>query len=124
MDCGWVAADRGSRHACQTVASKIIVTDEACSGVHVFWTPSDVSRNDMDGTTLKDGNTPIRSPRFTSPVLIGGGTTISPTRTGSQEIIRPKGPTGYVEVRNTEMFNTPMNGILWRRGILRLIPVM
>ena len=34
--------------------------------------------------------------RFTSPVNIGGGTTVSPTRIGSQEIIIPRSPIGHV----------------------------
>ena len=64
----------------------------------------------MDRTIPWDGNTSIRSPGFTSPVLMGGGTTVSPTRTDDQEIIISKGTTGSVEVRNAEQFRTSING--------------
>ena len=59
---------------------------------------------------LWDRKNPIRYPRLNLPVLIGGGTTVYSTRTGSQEIITPKGPTGSVEVRNAQPFHTYTNG--------------
>ena len=89
---GGVAAGRGTVHARQTIASKVIVMDAARSGARVFRTPADVRRNDMDETTPQDDNTSIRPPSFNSPVIIGGGTTVSLTRTGIQEIVIPKGP--------------------------------
>ena len=69
-----------------------------------------------EGTTSWDGNTSISSPRFKNPVLIGVGTAISPTRTGSQEIGSPKGPTGPVEVRNAQIFHTFITGNLTNNG--------
>ena len=45
-----------------------------------------------------------------SLVLIGGGTTVSPTRTGSHDIGILKGPTGYVEIRNAQPFSTSIDG--------------
>ena len=111
-----VAAGRGTTHARQTPASKMIVTDAARSGTHVFRTPTDVSQADRYGTPPRDENTSIRSPRLNSPVLIGGSTTISPTSTGSQDIGSPKRPTGYVEVRNAQPFNTPINGSSEEKG--------
>ena len=84
--------------------------DVTQSGTHVFQNPGDVSRTERDGTTPRDGSTSIRSPRLNSPVLIGGGTIVSLTRTGSQDIGIPKGPTGSVEVRNAQIFNTSING--------------
>ena len=62
------------------------------------------------GKQVRNSNTSISSPRLNSLVLIGCGTNVSPTRTGIQEIVRPKRPTGSVEVRNTQMFNTSING--------------
>ena len=105
-----VAAGRGTTHARQTISSKVILTDTVHSGAHVFRNPTDISRMDTDGTIPQDGNTSIRSPRLTSPVLIGGGTTVYPTRTVGKDIIIPKGPTGYVEVRNDQPFHTSVNG--------------
>ena len=79
----WVAAGRGTTHALQTPASKVIISDEACIGTRVFWTPGDVIRKDRDGMTPRDSNTFIRPPMLNFPVLIGGGTTASLTRSGS-----------------------------------------
>ena len=90
----------GTTHARQMPASKVINTDVSRSGAHVFRNPGDIIRTDRERTTPLNGNTSIRSPRFNSPVLIGGGTTAYPTRTEIQDIISPKGPTDPVEVRN------------------------
>ena len=46
-----VVDGRGTRHVCQTPASKLIVLDAARSGENVFRTPMDVSRTDRDRTT-------------------------------------------------------------------------
>ena len=69
-----------------------------------------------DSTTTRDGNTYISPPRLNYPVLIGGGITVSPTRTGSQNIVSPKGRTGSVEVRDAQIFNTSINGNLTNNG--------
>ena len=111
-----VAAGIGTTHAHQTSSSKMIVTDAAHSGARVFRTPRGVSRTGRDGTTPWDGNTSKRSLMFNYLVLIGGGTTVSPNRTGSQEIISPKGPTGPVEVRNAQIFHTSIHGDLTKNG--------
>ena len=111
-----VEAFRGTKHACQRPASKVIVTDAVRSNAHVFRNPVDVSQTDRDRKIPQDGNTSIRSPRLNSPVLIGGGTTISPTKTGIQEIVSPKGPTGSVEVKNAQPFNTSINGNYTKNG--------
>ena len=94
----------------------MIVTDAARSGARVFRTPVGVSRTDRDGKNPRGGNNSIRSPRLTSPVMIDGGSTVSPTRTGSQDIIIPKGPTGSVEVRNARILNTSVNGNSAQKG--------
>ena len=107
-----VAAGRWTTHAHQTPASKVTATDMARSGTRVFRTPGDLNQTDKDWKTPRYGNTSIRSPRFNSPVLIGGGTNISPTRTGIQDIISSKGPTGPVEVRNAQILHTSVNGYL------------
>ena len=105
-----VVAGRRTTQARQTIASKVIITDAARSGAHVFQNPTEVSRTDTDGTILWDGNTPISFPRLTSPFLIGVGTTVSPIITGSQDIISPKEPTSSVEVRNEKPFHTSIHG--------------
>ena len=59
-----VESGRGTTHACQTLTSKVIVTDAARSGARVFRTPEDISRTGRDGTTPRVRNTSIRYPRF------------------------------------------------------------
>ena len=111
-----VAADRGTMHAPHTPNSKLIVTYAAHSGARISWTPGDVIRMSRDGTTTWDGNPSLRPPRLNYPVLIGAGTTIFPARTGSQDIVIPKGPTGTVEVRNTQIFHTSIHGDFTNNG--------
>ena len=118
-----VAAVRGTTHAHQTPTLKVIVPDAARSGALFLQTPGDVSRMGRDGTTPRDGNTSIRSSRLNSPVLIGGGTAISPMRTGIQDIGSPKELTGSVEFRNAQIFNTSINGNSAKNGDLRPLSV-
>ena len=94
----------------------MIFTDVTCRNSCIFWTLGDVSHTVRDGTTPRDGNTSISSPRLNYPVLIGAGNTISQTRTGSQEIGSPKGPTGPVEIRNARIFHTSIQEILTKNG--------
>ena len=75
----------------------------------------------MLGTTPHGCNPSTRSPRMNSPVMIGGGTTVSPTRTGIQEIVSPKGSTGSVEVKNTQIFNISINVNWTNKGESTLI---
>ena len=77
-----VEAGRETNNTRQTINSKVIVTDAACNGARVFRNPADVNQTDTDGMILRYGNTYIRSPMLTYPVLIDGGTTASRTRTG------------------------------------------
>ena len=78
-----VTAGSGTTHTRQTPDLKVIVTDTVCSGARIFRNPGDVSRKGRDSTTPWDGNTSIRYPGLNSSVLIGAGTTVFPTRTGS-----------------------------------------
>ena len=110
-------SSRGTTYVQQTHALKVIVTDMARSGARVFQTPADVSRNDTDGMTPWYGNTSIRSTRLNSPVLLGGGTTVSSTRTEIQEIIIPKGPTGSVEFTNAQPFHASIHGNSAENGV-------
>ena len=107
-----VAVGRGTTHAHQTPTSKVIIKESAHSDAHILRTTGDVMRMGRDSTTPRDGNTSIRSPSLNYPVLIGRGTTVSPMRTRSQDIGSPKGPTGSMEVRNSQIFHTPMYGNL------------
>ena len=85
------------------------MTDAVRSRARVLWNPGGVSRTGRDSTTLSDCKTSVRSPRMNSPVLVGGGTIVSPTRTGSQEISSPSGTIGPVEVRKAQPFHTFIN---------------
>ena len=79
-------------HARRTIISKEIIKDAARSAARVFRTPADISRHGTDRTTPQDGNTDIGSTRLYSPVRIGGSTTGSPIRTGSQILSVQGGP--------------------------------
>ena len=111
-----VVAGRGTTHVLHTPASKMIITDAARSGARVFRTPGCVSWTYKDGTTPRNSNTSISSPRLNFPVLIVGGTTVSPTIVGCQDIGVPKGPPGPVEVRNAQIFHTSVNVYLTKNG--------
>ena len=88
----------------------MIVMDVARSGARSFWDPVAVNRKDTDGTITQDGNTSRSLPRLTFPVMIGGGTSVSPTRTGIKEFSSPRETIGPVEVRNAQPFDTSING--------------
>ena len=104
-----VAAGRGNAHSRHTIALNAIVADAGRSVAHVFQDSGAVNRKDMDRTIPQDGNTSRIPPILNSPVMIGGGTSVSPTRTGSQEISSPSGTIGPVEVRKAQPFHTFIN---------------
>ena len=85
-------AGRGTAHACQTISSKVIVTDAAHIGAHVFQDPAAVNRKDTDGTIPQDRHTFRSPPRLTSPVLIGGGTSAPQLKQGSRRLAIQAGP--------------------------------
>ena len=76
------------------ILSKYIFTDVVQSAARFYRTPADLSRHGTDGTTPSDGKTNIGSARLESPFQIGVSTTVSPSRTGSQDIISPRGSIG------------------------------
>ena len=90
-----VAACRGTPHAHQMPTLNVIITDTAHSSTEFFRTPGDVSRTSRGGTIPRNCSNSIRSPTMTFPVIIGGVTTVSPTRTGSQDIFSLKCPTRF-----------------------------
>ena len=105
-----VASSKGTLRAHQEISSMDIVTNTICSGVHVFQELAVVNRKYKDRTISRDRNTSRISPRLLSLVRIGGGTSVSPDRTGSQEIHTPSRTIGPVEVRNAQPFHTSING--------------
>ena len=66
----------------------------ARSGAHVFPYPTVVNWKNTDGTIPRDRNTSGIPPRFNTPVQVGAGPSVSPTRMGSQEIGSPSGSIG------------------------------
>ena len=110
-----VATSRAFTIKLATPHTAEVITDAACSNAWILWNPGHVSRTEMNGSTPVYGDIYERSPQLNSPVLIGGPT-ISPTRTGSQEIVSPHGTTDSVEVGNTQIFNTSINGHLAEDG--------
>ena len=104
-----VESGRGTAHARQTVALKVIVTDAARSGARVHLDTAAVNQKETDKKIPWDSNTSRIPPRLISPVLIGG-IYVSLTRTVSQEISSPSSPIGPVEVNNAQTFHTSING--------------
>ena len=84
--------------------------DVARSGARVFRDPEAVNQKYLEETIPRDRNTSRSPPIFNYPVLVGGGTSVSPTSMGSQYISSPSGPIGPVEVRNAQPFHTSING--------------
>ena len=78
---------------------------------HFFRTAEEVSRHGTDGTTTWDGKTSMGYTRLASPVSIGCSTTGSPIRTGSQDIISPRGYIGLKWIRDVQPLDTFINGI-------------
>ena len=108
-----VATCEGNTHKNTTPTTSTVITDVACSSVRVLWTPCEhIRRTDRDGTTPRDGNfyRPIKR-----PVLIGGNT-VSPTRTGIQEIVSIHGSIGSGEIGDTQKFDTSIDGNLAQNG--------
>ena len=97
--------------SCRTILLKDIVTYAARSGMHVLRNPKDASRHGTDGITQWNGKTAIGSTRLTSPVQICGSTTGSPSRTGIQDIINPRGTIGLQWVRDAQPLDTFINVI-------------
>ena len=88
-------------------------TDAACSSMRIIWNPhGHVRRTGRDGTMPQERNV---SGTGKGPVLIGG-TTVSLTRMVSQEIVNPHWYTGYVEVGDTQIFDTSIDGNLANNG--------
>ena len=98
-------------HTRRTILFKEIFMDTVHSPAHVFQTPANVNRHGTYRTTPRDGNTDIESTRLYCPVRIGGSTTGSPSSTGSQYIISPRGSIGTQWSRNDQPFYTSINGI-------------
>ena len=95
----------------RTILLMEIVTDTTYSAAHDFRTPADVSQHVTDRSTPWEGNTPKSSTRLTSSVWIVSSNTGSPTRTGSQDIISPRGSIGPQEVRDSQPLDTSIDGI-------------
>ena len=107
----------GTPHAHPTPTTKVFITYMVRSSARVLRTPGHLSRTVREGTTPRNCKTYIISPRMNSPILIVGNTA-SPTCDimGSQKIISIHGSTGSVEVRDTQKFNTSIDGNLAKDG--------
>ena len=78
-----------------TPNKKPVITDAAHSSAQTLQNPRKyVSRTGRDGTTSRDGNV---SGTVKGPVLIGG-TTVSLTITGNQEIVSIHGSTDSIKL--------------------------
>ena len=105
-----VAASSGTLHVRQTMSTNDIVTDVECTSARVFKDHTVLNWKDTDGLIRQDRNTVRVSPILTTPVRIGAGTSVSPTRMGSQDIGSPSGSIGPQEVRDAQPLDTAING--------------
>ena len=94
----------------QTVLSKEIVTDAACSGAHIFRTPRKKSRTGRDGITPQDRNIVVATARLTPPIQICHSTTYSPRRNRNQDIINLIGHVSPQWIRNAKKLKTSIDG--------------
>ena len=89
--------------------------DAARSNAQALQTPGHVNKMGREGSTPGHCKISVSYLRLNSPVLIGG-TNISPTRTGRWDIVIPHRSTGFMEVGNTQIFNTSINENLTKDG--------
>ena len=101
---------------------KGVVTDTACSSVCILRTPGDVSRASRDGTTPRDRDIVVRSPKDNVPVLIGG-IVVPPTmgHSGNQEVISKQQSISPSVIRNAQNFDTSVDGNLACDGYSKTI---
>ena len=101
-------------HAHCMIISKEIVLDMVCSDVRVFRTPMDVFCHGTNVSTPWDGNTDVGFTNLDSPVRIGGYNSVSPSRTGSQDIIDTLGSIGPQWSREAQPLDTSINRIYFK----------
>ena len=92
-----------------------VITDTARSNARALQTPGHVSRTGRDSSNRGHCDIYARYPRLNSPVLIGG-TNVSSTRTGTQEIVIPYVSTGSLKFGDIQIFDTPIHGTLDKDG--------
>ena len=85
-----------------------VITDTVRSNAWALQNPGLVSRMVRDSSTPGHCDIDISPLRLKFSVVIG--TTVSPTRMGIQEIFSPHRSTSYLEVGNSQVFNTSING--------------
>ena len=103
-------------HAMRTVISKEITTGAARSAARIFKDPPVVNWKDTGGMNPRDRNTVGVPPRATTPVRIGTGPLISPTRMGSQDNGSPRRYVVTQKVRNAEPLDASINGISYKHS--------
>ena len=79
-------------------------------GAHVFRYPTVVNRKDTDKKISWERNTSRIPPILNTPVLIGGGPSVSPNRKGVQDIGSLSGTIRSEEFRNAQPLHTSING--------------
>ena len=65
---------------------------------------------------IRDGNTAVMPPILTTPVRIGAGPLVSPTRMGSHDIGSPRWSIVPQEVRNAEPLDVSIIRIPFEHG--------
>ena len=111
-----IATCGGTPHTLVTPTTKDFITDVARISARVLRTPRHVIRTGRDGTNPGDCDIAVRSPRYISPVIIGG-ITVSPT----------SGHSGSLQVFNirqsiiSEKLGIPKN---WTLPLIESYPII
>ena len=95
----------GSR---QMVLPKASVTDSSRSGACILRTPRKVSCTSRDRSTPQDVKSSVATARLNPPSPILNSNSISPARTGTQDIISPRRSIITTEARNAEPIDAPI----------------
>ena len=94
----------------QTVLPKASVTDTAHSCARILRTLGKVSRTGRDRSTPRDVNSAKANARLNPPNPSSKPNSISPERTGTQEIFNPRRSITERRSRNAEPLGAPING--------------
>ena len=91
---------------------KASVLDEARRGARIFRTPGKVSCTGRDDSKQQDVNPDVATARLNSPSPSSNSISISPARTGTQDISDPRRSIIARRVRKADPLDVPIHGFL------------
>ena len=100
----------------QTVLPKEIFTDVARGAARIFRTLREVSQTSRDSPMPRGVNTAVATARLSPLFQIFNSTSDSPTRTGTQDIFNPIGPSGPQWISDAQKLKTSINRFFVKNG--------